>query len=168
MDCAIALDRPIRSSAFTVSKNSKLSKPDLSRRQLSLGSVNSRIPNRSLNASSSSYLLKIRLRRHGSTDSHSHRVSVSSNDAQFGSFPEESEAQAPTLTEFITSERVKVIAMLALALALCNADRVVMSVAIVPLSLSHGWSRSFAGIVQVVLLYITVVAFVFIFFVVEF
>ncbi|XWS28738.1 hypothetical protein CRYUN_Cryun25bG0096800 [Craigia yunnanensis] len=38
--------------------------------------------------------------------------------------------------------------MLALALALCNADRVVMSVAIVPLSLAHGWSRSFSGIVQ--------------------
>ncbi|KAM6545976.1 hypothetical protein CsatB_026712 [Cannabis sativa] len=38
--------------------------------------------------------------------------------------------------------------MLALALALCNADRVVMSVAIVPLSLSHGWTKSFAGIVQ--------------------
>ncbi|PQP94333.1 hypothetical protein Pyn_00426 [Prunus yedoensis var. nudiflora] len=38
--------------------------------------------------------------------------------------------------------------MLALALALCNADRVVMSVAIVPLSLSNGWSRSFAVIVQ--------------------
>ncbi|CDP09146.1 unnamed protein product [Coffea canephora] len=38
--------------------------------------------------------------------------------------------------------------MLALALALCNADRVVMSVAIVPLSLSHGWRQSFAGVVQ--------------------
>lgn len=46
------------------------------------------------------------------------------------------------------------VAMLALALALCNADRVVMSVAIVPLSLSNGWSRSFAGIVQVILLLI--------------
>uniref|UniRef100_A0A1J3D636 Putative anion transporter 4, chloroplastic n=1 Tax=Noccaea caerulescens TaxID=107243 RepID=A0A1J3D636_NOCCA len=51
-------------------------------------------------------------------------------------------------SEFITSERVKVVAMLALALALCNADRVVMSVAIVPLSLSRGWSKSFSGIVQ--------------------
>ncbi|KAK9734738.1 hypothetical protein RND81_04G160100 [Saponaria officinalis] len=38
--------------------------------------------------------------------------------------------------------------MLGLALALCNADRVVMSVAIVPLSLSHNWSRSFGGVVQ--------------------
>lgn len=161
MDCAIALDRPIRSSAFTVSQSSKLYKPDIARRQLSPRFVNSPILNRSLSAPSSSYPLKIRHRRHGSTESHSHRVSVSSKDAQFGSFPEESEAQAPSLTEFITSERVKVVAMLALALALCNADRVVMSVAIVPLSLSHGWSRSFAGIVQVVLLYITVIAFVF-------
>lgn len=41
------------------------------------------------------------------------------------------------------------VAMLALALALCNADRVVMSVAIVPLSLANGWTRSFSGIVQV-------------------
>ncbi|GAB2263265.1 hypothetical protein Droror1_Dr00004262 [Drosera rotundifolia] len=52
------------------------------------------------------------------------------------------------VVEFVTSERVKVVMMLALALALCNADRVVMSVAIVPLSASHGWSTSFAGVVQ--------------------
>lgn len=38
--------------------------------------------------------------------------------------------------------------MLGLALALCNADRVVMSVAIVPLAKSHGWTQSFSGIVQ--------------------
>ena len=55
----------------------------------------------------------------------------------------------PGFVEFVTSERVKVVIMLALALALCNADRVVMSVAIVPLSLSNGWSKSFAGVVQV-------------------
>jgi ACS family sodium-dependent inorganic phosphate cotransporter len=55
----------------------------------------------------------------------------------------------PSFTEFITSERVKVVAMLAVALALCNTDRVVMSVAIVPLSLANGWSRAFVGIVQV-------------------
>lgn len=60
------------------------------------------------------------------------------------------EAEGPSFVEFITSERVKVVAMLALALALCNADRVVMSVAIVPLSLSYGWRQSFAGVVQVV------------------
>ncbi|XVF23009.1 hypothetical protein REPUB_Repub13aG0000900 [Reevesia pubescens] len=43
--------------------------------------------------------------------------------------------------------------MLALALALCNADRVVMLVAIVPLSLAYCWSRSFFGIVQSSLLW---------------
>ena len=75
---------------------------------------------------------------------------VSSNDAHFNSGPEESQQQqSSSFAEFITSERVKVVAMLALALALCNADRVVMSVAIVPLSLANGWSRAFAGIVQV-------------------
>ncbi|KAL2317523.1 hypothetical protein Fmac_031399 [Flemingia macrophylla] len=75
------------------------------------------------------------------------RLRVSSNDARFNSGPEENQEQ-PSFAEFITSERVKVVAMLALALALCNADRVVMSVAIVPLSLANGWSRAFAGIVQ--------------------
>ncbi|KAI4305177.1 hypothetical protein L6164_028560 [Bauhinia variegata] len=73
---------------------------------------------------------------------------VSSDDAQFSSLPEEKPVEQPNFAEFITSERVKVVSMLALALALCNADRVVMSVAIVPLSLSNGWSRSFSGIVQ--------------------
>ncbi|KAJ8747678.1 hypothetical protein K2173_013021 [Erythroxylum novogranatense] len=71
--------------------------------------------------------------------------SVSSDDARLGSF---GEPEAPSFMVFITSERVKVAAMLGLALALCNADRVVMSVAIVPLSLAHGWSPSFSGIVQ--------------------
>lgn len=59
------------------------------------------------------------------------------------------ELEVSGFVEFITSERVKVVAMLALALALCNADRVVMSVAIVPLSISNGWRQSFAGVVQV-------------------
>ncbi|XP_004490571.1 probable anion transporter 4, chloroplastic [Cicer arietinum] len=79
------------------------------------------------------------------------RLRVSSNNTQFNSVPENNnnqQQQQPSFTEFITSERVKVVAMLALALALCNADRVVMSVAIVPLSLANGWSRSFSGIVQ--------------------
>jgi len=53
------------------------------------------------------------------------------------------------LLAFLTSERAKVGAMVAIAMALCNADRVVMSVAIVPMSAAHGWSQSFAGIVQV-------------------
>ncbi|KAH9609747.1 hypothetical protein KSS87_012737 [Heliosperma pusillum] len=58
------------------------------------------------------------------------------------------ERETPSFVEFVTSERVKVVMMLGLALALCNADRVVMSVAIVPLSLTNNWSRSFAGVVQ--------------------
>ncbi|KAL8140316.1 LOW QUALITY PROTEIN: hypothetical protein V2J09_006337 [Rumex salicifolius] len=57
-------------------------------------------------------------------------------------------APEPGFLEFLTSERVKVVIMVGLALVLCSIDRVVMSVAIVPLSLSHGWSRSFAGFVQ--------------------
>ncbi|KAI5675051.1 hypothetical protein M9H77_06001 [Catharanthus roseus] len=80
-------------------------------------------------------------------------VRASSNDARSisssgGPFRDGGEFQEPSALEFITSERVKVVMMLALALALCNADRVVMSVAIVPLSLSNGWRQSFAGVVQ--------------------
>ncbi|KAJ9694899.1 hypothetical protein PVL29_010394 [Vitis rotundifolia] len=45
-------------------------------------------------------------------------------------------------------ERFKVVTLLALVMCLCNADRVVMSVAIVPLAAEHGWSNSFLGIVQ--------------------
>ncbi|CAG7869919.1 unnamed protein product [Brassica rapa] len=76
-----------------------------------------------------------------------HRLRVDCSDAR--RTPQDTAAsEQPSFSEFITSERVKVVAMLALALALCNADRVVMSVAIVPLSLSRGWSKSFSGIVQ--------------------
>ena len=46
-------------------------------------------------------------------------------------------------------ERYKVVALTACVMCLCNADRVVMSVAIVPLSFANGWTRSFSGIVQV-------------------
>ncbi|KAL4558171.1 hypothetical protein LXL04_036369 [Taraxacum kok-saghyz] len=73
---------------------------------------------------------------------------VSSDDAQPSVSYDECEISEPSFLEFITSERVKVVAMVALALALCNADRVVMSVAVVPLSQSRGWSQSFAGVVQ--------------------
>lgn len=75
------------------------------------------------------------------------RIRASSNDSQ--SVASGSIQREESFVEFITSERVKVVAMLALSLALCNADRVVMSVAIVPLSLSHGWRQSFAGVIQV-------------------
>ncbi|GAB4860050.1 Probable anion transporter 4, chloroplastic, variant 2 [Ancistrocladus abbreviatus] len=64
------------------------------------------------------------------------------------SLKDEEVFRAPNFVEFVTSERAKVVIMLAFALALCNADRVVMSVAIVPLSLLNGWSTSFAGVVQ--------------------
>ena len=46
-------------------------------------------------------------------------------------------------------ERFKVVAMVAAVMCLCNADRVVMSVAVVPLAAKLGWSSSFLGIVQV-------------------
>ncbi|KAK2975868.1 hypothetical protein RJ640_015299 [Escallonia rubra] len=79
------------------------------------------------------------------------RVRASSSHARplaGGSSGDEREFREPSFMEFFTSERVKVVAMLALALALCNADRVVMSVAIVPLSISRGWRQSFGGVVQ--------------------
>lgn len=46
-------------------------------------------------------------------------------------------------------ERLKVVGLMAFAMCLCNADRVVMSVAVVPLAAKHGWSSTFLGIVQV-------------------
>ncbi|BAT84179.1 hypothetical protein LR48_Vigan03g097900 [Vigna angularis] len=48
----------------------------------------------------------------------------------------------------IIPERLKVVSLVACVMCLCNADRVVMSVAIVPLAAKHGWSSSFLGIVQ--------------------
>lgn len=79
------------------------------------------------------------------------RIPEDRHDAEETAVATVTVTEQPDFSEFITSERVKVVAMLALALALCNADRVVMSVAIVPLSLSRGWSKSFSGIVQVIL-----------------
>ncbi|XP_077222838.1 phosphate transporter 4;2 [Tasmannia lanceolata] len=49
---------------------------------------------------------------------------------------------------FCVPERLKVVSLLAFVMCLCNADRVVMSVAIVPLAASYGWSSSFLGVVQ--------------------
>ncbi|KAJ4834762.1 putative anion transporter 3, chloroplastic [Turnera subulata] len=49
---------------------------------------------------------------------------------------------------FTVPERFKVVALLACVMCLCNADRVVMSVAVVPLAAKYGWSSSFLGIVQ--------------------
>lgn len=46
-------------------------------------------------------------------------------------------------------ERAKVVALVAAVMLLCNAHRVVMSVAVVPLAAQYGWSSAFLGIVQV-------------------
>jgi MFS transporter, ACS family, solute carrier family 17 (sodium-dependent inorganic phosphate cotransporter), other len=46
-------------------------------------------------------------------------------------------------------ERAKVVALVAAVMLLCNAHRVVMSVAVVPLAAQYGWSSGFLGIVQV-------------------
>eukprot|EP01018_Ginkgo_biloba_P028764 Gb_28293 [translate_table: standard] len=68
-------------------------------------------------------------------------VGFEDSSVQLGSYQSQ-------VLEFITSERAKVLAMVALGMSLCNADRVVLSVAIMPLASTHGWSSSFAGIVQ--------------------
>lgn len=57
-------------------------------------------------------------------------------------------------TKVLIAERYKVVALLACVMCLCNADRVVMSVAIVPLAAKYGWSSAFLGIVQVMFLYL--------------
>ncbi|KAJ9565314.1 hypothetical protein OSB04_001280 [Centaurea solstitialis] len=82
-----------------------------------------------------------------SSSDNTHPTVVASSSNEYEE-EEEASSEEPSFVEFITSERVKVVAMVALALALCNADRVVMSVAVVPLSQSRGWSQSFAGVVQ--------------------
>ncbi|KAH6806882.1 phosphate transporter 4 [Perilla frutescens var. frutescens] len=48
----------------------------------------------------------------------------------------------------MAAERFKVAALVAAVMCLCSADRVVMSVAIVPLAAKNGWTTSFLGIVQ--------------------
>lgn len=119
---------------------------------------NVKLPSRLFNRSCSEFLtVNSILRREFSTRNlRLTAIKASSNDAQSvagGSFRDRGGVREPSFAEFITSERVKVVAMLALALALCNADRVVMSVAIVPLSASHGWRQSFAGVVQVLIIF---------------
>nr|KJB19914.1 hypothetical protein B456_003G124900 [Gossypium raimondii]KJB19915.1 hypothetical protein B456_003G124900 [Gossypium raimondii] len=151
MNSTLSLNRPVRNYTLGSFKNPKLIEARPSRHQLRshlidfsklkwFRNVNSR--------TGSSVQQQLRDYSCESRRITSRRIRVSSNDAQFGSFPNKGGAESSSFAEFITSERVKVVAMLALSLALCNADRVVMSVAIVPLSLAHGWSRSFSGIVQ--------------------
>ncbi|KAG2290783.1 hypothetical protein Bca52824_050387 [Brassica carinata] len=48
----------------------------------------------------------------------------------------------------LITERMKVVMLTACMMCLCNADRVVMSVAVVPLAEKLGWSSSFLGVVQ--------------------
>lgn len=151
MDSTVALYRPSATFSARLFQTRKFPKPQLPKLQNSPRFTESLEKKRlcfPVNVSRPSSLLRIRL-THGSDESPKVPAKVSSNDAHYGPFSEENELQEPSFAEFITSERVKVAAMLALALALCNADRVVMSVAIVPLSLSHGWTKSFSGIVQV-------------------
>lgn len=54
---------------------------------------------------------------------------------------------------FLLPERMKVLCLVALVMCLCNADRVVMSVAAMPLCTEHAWSTPFLGVVQVLLLF---------------
>ncbi|KAE8689741.1 putative anion transporter 3 [Hibiscus syriacus] len=61
-------------------------------------------------------------------------------DRKKGIGPRESALRIP--------ERFKVVCLMACVMCLCNADRVVMSVAVVPLADKLGWSSSFLGIVQ--------------------
>lgn len=57
--------------------------------------------------------------------------------------------EAATAKTLDIPERFKVVALMACVMCLCNADRVVMSVTVVPLASKFGWSTSFLGIVQV-------------------
>lgn len=147
MNSPAAVNRPLRFSPATIFQNP---------RRIRIRSI--RLPHQ-LDESSSCCTIstltsskRIESQHHGyKVRSSSHllrKPRVSSDDAQPSVPFYESEVSEPSFLEFITSERVKVVAMVALALALCNADRVVMSVAVVPLSQSRGWSQSFAGVVQ--------------------
>ncbi|XP_059660831.1 probable anion transporter 4, chloroplastic [Cornus florida] len=157
MNFSLALDQPIRYRSRSSFQNPK---PFAIRTTASIGFGGlSSLPKDSSSidgcsiSSSSGTALRIRFANseHEFRNLRTARVRASSEEAQSitsGSFGDEDEVPQSRFVEFITSERVKVVAMLALALALCNADRVVMSVAIVPLSLANGWRQSFAGVVQ--------------------
>ncbi|CAL9235972.1 unnamed protein product [Arabidopsis halleri] len=57
-------------------------------------------------------------------------------------------SEAITEVGTMIPERIKVVILTACMMCLCNADRVVMSVAVVPLADKLGWSSSFLGVVQ--------------------
>lgn len=75
--------------------------------------------------------------------------SISFGRRSVGSIAEERGSAAAVDGGIGLPERFKVVALTAFVMCLCNADRVVMSVAIVPLAAKYGWSSSFLGIVQV-------------------
>lgn len=148
MNSPLMFGKSIRFSSLPTSQNPKFPTHDSSKILFPFRLIESTKQN-SFRIVSSATSLRLRLRYDSVERGLRARVSSDGGDSfTGGELQEETELQAPSFVEFITSERVKVVAMLALALALCNADRVVMSVAIVPLSLSHGWSRSFGGVVQ--------------------
>ncbi|KAF7120530.1 hypothetical protein RHSIM_Rhsim13G0073600 [Rhododendron simsii] len=151
MDFALAPNRSLRYSPFQNPKPPPLfnpQRPSKAKLFLPTNCLN-RLPSPRIHGAS-----RIGTRvpvRAGSSARHAQSFSSSSFSGAGDREEEEEEAVAarePSFVEFITSERVKVVAMIALALALCNADRVVMSVAIVPLSIANGWRQSFAGVVQ--------------------
>ncbi|KAK9279379.1 hypothetical protein L1049_013058 [Liquidambar formosana] len=154
MNSPLTFDQRIRFSSPSTSQNPKTAITRHQNLQISSLSTHSSSPKPFKNLPLPSTSLGIRLRHipYELRAVVASRVRASSNDAEshasISSSDETGVLAAPSFVEFITSERVKVVSMLGLALALCNADRVVMSVAIVPLSLTYGWSRSFAGIVQ--------------------
>ena len=59
------------------------------------------------------------------------------------------EGEPPPAGMVKVAERSKVVALVAAVMCLCNANRIVMAVAVVPWAQLHGWSSSFVGIVQV-------------------
>lgn len=56
--------------------------------------------------------------------------------------------EASDLDPGLAGRAVVVVALVAFSLVLCNADRAIMSVAILPLAKRNGWGESVAGIVQ--------------------
>lgn len=151
MNSPLTSGNPIRFRSISSSANPKFFNQTLTPSQFTSPSLTKRSISPSIGAVS--WPVSLRITPHGGASfSRAAGARVSSGGAAHAFAGRggggEREVEMPGFVEFVTSERVKVVIMLALALGLCNADRVVMSVAIVPLSLSRGWSRSFAGVVQ--------------------
>ncbi|GAB2283239.1 Probable anion transporter 4, chloroplastic [Dionaea muscipula] len=145
MSCPLSLTTKIHLGSIPKCRHPCSRNPNSSSPKFASLSTNSSISSSSIARSSKSLQVKL---RDAALSVRRGRFGGASSRGSDSFTPDEEPLQVPSFIEFLTSERVKVVIMLALALALCNADRVVMSVAIVPLSLSHGWSTSFAGVVQ--------------------